>query len=82
MAARQARRVSWRAGLNYSLSAACIADPDMTLFWDGIHLTAAGHALIARAALAATISEPSSLALLLIVGFVFGARRVVRSSLR
>lgn len=43
---------------------ACIADPDGTLFWDGLHPTAAAHALIASAALASINPEPRSLVLL------------------
>jgi len=40
-------------------SPACITDPTTTFFWDGIHPTTAGHALIASAALAA-IPEPAT----------------------
>lgn len=61
-----------------AFSVACIANPDTTLFWDGIHPTTAGHALIARAAIAVAIPEPSSLALMLIVGFAIVARRITR----
>lgn len=42
-------------------SAACIADPDQNFFWDGIHPTTAGHALLAAAALQA-IPEPGMIA--------------------
>lgn len=65
-----------------AFSAVCIADPDTTLFWDGIHPTAVGHTLVARAAFAAAIPEPSSLALMLIVGIIFVTCRAVRSTLR
>jgi outer membrane lipase/esterase len=65
-----------------AFSTACIADPDTTLFWDGIHPTTVGHGLIAAAALAlvgpVAIPEPSSLALMLIVGFGFVVRRAAR----
>lgn len=53
----------------------CIADPDGHFFWDGIHPTAAGHALIAAAALRA-VPEPSVPLLLLIgLGVLFRVRR-------
>ncbi len=45
-------------------SASCIADPDGYFFWDGIHPTTAGHAIIAAAARRA-IPEPPILFLML-----------------
>jgi phospholipase/lecithinase/hemolysin len=48
-----------------AFSAACIADPSSTLFWDGIHPTTAGHALLAREALAVLLPEPQTQALTL-----------------
>ena len=41
-----------------------MAAQDQYLFWDEIHPTAAGHAIIGAAALAATVPEPGTLALL------------------
>jgi outer membrane lipase/esterase len=58
-----------------AMSAACIADPTGYFFWDGIHPTTAGHALMASLALA-EIPEPGTI-LLLAVGLLggFAARR-------
>jgi outer membrane lipase/esterase len=53
-----------------AFSPQCIADPSQTFFWDGIHPTTAGHALIAQEALAviqeapAAIPEPGTLLLM------------------
>jgi len=40
-------------------------DPSTSLFWDGIHPTSAGHALLAQDMFAATVAEPADYALLL-----------------
>lgn len=52
-------------------------DPSTYLFWDGIHPTAAGHAVIAGAMFAAVVPEPETYALML-VGVAFVAWRVRR----
>lgn len=46
-----------------AFSAACIADPANTFYWDGIHPTTLGHTVIADAALAA-IPAPGTVLLL------------------
>jgi phospholipase/lecithinase/hemolysin len=50
---------------------------DLHVFWDSLHPTEAGHALIARAALA-LIPEPGSV--LLLVGGLLGLAAVRRRS--
>lgn len=53
--------------VNYAGGTPCaptVAAQDQYLFWDDIHPTAAGHAIIAADALAATVPEPATLALL------------------
>lgn len=58
-----------------AMSVSCIADPQGYFFWDGIHPTTAGHATMARLALA-EIPEPATF-LLLMAGLVavFALRR-------
>ena len=57
-----------------SASADCIASPDVTFFWDGIHPTTAGHALLAELS-AAAIPEPASLLLVMLaLILLFGGR--------
>jgi len=45
------------------------ADPSQYLCWDGIHPTAAGHAILAQSMYSAVVPEPSSY-LLVIAGLV------------
>ena len=57
-------------------------DPATALFWDGIHPTAAGHALLAQGMLVVAVPEPSEVVLML-SGLVFVAtwqRRARRSA--
>ncbi len=69
--------------VNYSggtVCAATTAAQNQYLFWDMLHPTAAGHAIIADAALAVLTPEPASVSLmitgLLAMGLVFRRRRV------
>ncbi len=57
-----------------------VCDPNTTFFWDGLHPTTAGHAIIARAALEiVSVPEPSTVALISL-GLLAGAmrRRAIR----
>ena len=49
-------------------------DPATALFWDGIHPTAAGHAVLADAMIAVAVPEPETWALF-VVGMLYLARR-------
>jgi phospholipase/lecithinase/hemolysin len=49
--------------VNYAGGTPC-ANPNQYLFWDDIHPTAAGHTIIADAALATIVPEPATLTLL------------------
>lgn len=50
-------------------------DPSTSLFWDGIHPTSAGHALLAQEMFVATVPEPADY-MLLLAGVLVVARRV------
>lgn len=58
-------------------SLGCSADIDRALFWDGIHPTAAGHALLAQRVLALAVPESSTYAMFLVglIGCSWAARR-------
>lgn len=56
-------------------------DPATALFWDGIHPTAAGHAVLADAMIAMAVPEPGTWALFAAGGLLIGwrCRRVTRA---
>lgn len=60
-----------------AMSAACIANPDGTLFWDGIHPTTGGHQILARLAMA-ELPEPGSVLLIALglCGLMIARRRL------
>jgi phospholipase/lecithinase/hemolysin len=69
--------------VNYVGGTACAAteaEQNKYLFWDNLHPTAAGHAIVANAALAVVSPEPAYVSLaalgLLGVGLVFRRRRI------
>lgn len=64
----------------------CIGNPDTTFFWDGIHPTSAGHAILAAAALR-TVPEPGTvlliaIAALALLGFRHRQSRVQKIPVR
>ena len=65
--------------VNYSGGTVC-ATPNQYLFWDMLHPTEVGHALIAEDALAVLAPEPASVSLIAVgllgMGLVFRRRRV------
>lgn len=60
--------------LGFSGNGTAVADPSGYLFWDDVHPTATGHALVANAAFA-LIPEPASLALFAGVALLIARRR-------
>jgi outer membrane lipase/esterase len=61
-----------------AVNPACIANPQGTFFWDGIHATSGGQALLAQAALTALVALPEP-GTLLLIGLGVVALRLRRS---
>ena len=57
------------------------SDPDRYLFWDSVHPTERGHALIAGDFYSTTVPEPSTITLMsvvVLIGFSFRAQSIRR----
>lgn len=60
------------ANVTNACGAAAGCDPSTYLFWDGIHPTSAGHAIIAQGMVAAAVPEPETVVLLVAGLLVLG----------